>query len=122
MPRRELGAFIADAVASCEIVIRHAEGVTTEQYAVDVTRRAVVEHHFMIIGEALNQASRLQPDIKARITSFAGIVAFRNMIVHGYFLIDPATVLAIARDDVPVLLQELRSLDALPPPPNPAAE
>lgn len=122
MPRRELGAFISDAVTSCEIVIRHAEGVSPEQYAGDVTRRAVVEHHFMIIGEALNQASPLQPDLKTRITSFAGIVAFRNMIVHGYFLIDPATILAIARDDVPVLLLELRSLNAPLPPRNPAAE
>jgi uncharacterized protein with HEPN domain len=118
MPRRDLRSFITDAVQSCEIVIRHAGGIDVEAYNRDIVCRSVIERHFMIIGEALNQASRLQLDLRDRITGFAGIVAFRNLIAHGYFMIDPSTVLSIARDDVPVLLDQLRAFAATLPPPN----
>ncbi|MBN8644329.1 MAG: DUF86 domain-containing protein [Planctomycetes bacterium] len=121
MPRREPLAFLSDAISACEIIVRHAEELTPESYERDLARRSIIERHFLIVGEAVNQASRLRPDLKDRVTGFAGIVGLRNLLAHGYFMIDAATVLAICRDDVPVLLAELRTIAGPLPPPGDAA-
>lgn len=39
---------------------------------------------FEIIGEALNQLSKLDPALAARIPDLAEIAAFRNLLIHGY--------------------------------------
>jgi uncharacterized protein with HEPN domain len=116
MPRREANAFLNDAITACEFAVTMTQGMDTDRYRRDLVVRSAVEHQLMIIGEALNRAERLSPGIRSRITDFSRIVAFRNMIVHGYFMVDEQTVLEIIRTHVPVLVAELRSVAALLPP------
>ena len=46
-----------------------------------------VERDLMIIGEAVNKITKLEPDI--HISSTKHIIGLRNMIVHAYDSIDP---------------------------------
>ena len=46
--------------------------------------RSAVERQFEIIGEALGQLARLDPAMAERITDFRRVIAFRNILVHGY--------------------------------------
>jgi len=63
--------------------------------------RRAVEREFTIIGEALNRLSRAEPSIARDIHEISRIVAFRNIVIHGYDTIDDPTVWGIIQRRLP---------------------
>ena len=53
---------------------------------------------------------RENPGIIERISEHYRIIGFRNVLVHGYDVIDDATVWSAVVDSVPVLLVEAETL------------
>jgi uncharacterized protein with HEPN domain len=54
--------------------------------------RSAVERQFEILGEALNGLDHVDATLAARIPDRRQIVAFRNILIHGYAVIDRAHV------------------------------
>lgn len=79
-------------------------------YSADWQFRSIVERQFMVIGEALNQLLRQKPELESRVRGARPIIAFRNILVHGYHAIDDATVWGIVEDDLPRFREDLASL------------
>ena len=50
--------------------------------------RAAVERKFEILGEALNQVSKIDPALARRVPDFRDIISFRNPLIHGYAVVD----------------------------------
>ena len=96
---------VLDAVANVEAFVRHA---TAEDYARDVLLRSAVERQFEIIGEALNQLSRTAPDIADRVPELRRIVAFRNLLIHGYATVDHSLVWRTIHERLPELRDVVR--------------
>ncbi|MBP6719332.1 MAG: DUF86 domain-containing protein [Rhodoferax sp.] len=46
----------------------------------------------------------------ARIADYRRIIAFRNVLIHGYDIIDPAIVWSAIADDLAPLLRDVESL------------
>jgi uncharacterized protein with HEPN domain len=46
----------------------------------------------------------------ARIADYRRIIAFRNVLIHGYDIIDPAIVWSAIADDLVPLLRDVESL------------
>ena len=63
-----------------------------------------------MIGEALLQASKLDPSLGQAVSELRRIVGFRNVLVHGYASIDNPTVWGVLLKDLPLLQQEVRAL------------
>lgn len=78
----------------------------------DLVLRSAVERQFEILGEALNRLDRLEPTLAARIPDLPQIVAFRNILIHGYAMIDRARVWTAVRHDLPSLRATLEDLNA----------
>jgi uncharacterized protein with HEPN domain len=76
----------------------------------DLVLRSAVERQFEILGEALRQFARLDATLAARIPDLRQIVAFRNVLIHGYALIDRARVWQAVQNDVPGLRAILADL------------
>lgn len=74
--------------------------------------RAAVERQFEIIGEALSKLARLDPELAGGITEHRRIIAFRNILIHGYADVDHRLVWDIVETKLPVLRTELHSLIA----------
>jgi uncharacterized protein with HEPN domain len=72
--------------------------------------RAAVERQFEIIGEALNQLSKVAPGIAQRVSDRRQIIGLRNILIHGYAAIDHGRVWHIAQSSLPGLCQEVSVL------------
>ncbi|HEX8409575.1 MAG TPA: HepT-like ribonuclease domain-containing protein [Thermoanaerobaculia bacterium] len=81
-----------------------------EEYERDDLLVAAVERQLIIIGEALNRASQVDPELVSQISDAAGIIGLRHQLVHNYPHIDTAEIFKIVTDDLPVLLTEVRAL------------
>jgi uncharacterized protein with HEPN domain len=69
-----------------------------------------VERQFESLGEALGQLARLDAALAAKIPDLRQIVAFRNILIHSYALIDRARVWHTAQDGLPSLRDALDDL------------
>ena len=80
---------IRDAAAFIRETVR---GRTLEDYQRDRLLRQAIERNFEIIGEAIHRLNQHDPDTTARISKHRRIVDFRNVLIHGYDLIDHRVV------------------------------
>lgn len=72
--------------------------------------RSAVERQFEIIDEALNQLSKVDGKLAAQVPDLARIVAFRNILIHGYATVDDALVWQVLTERLPRLADVLRQL------------
>ena len=80
------------------------------QFKQDRLLRQAVERNFEIIGEALRRLEKDDPDTAARIADYRRIIAFRNVLIYGYDVIDPAIVWSAITDDLTPLLRDVQAL------------
>jgi uncharacterized protein with HEPN domain len=102
--------WLEDIRASAAFILQASAAKTLQEYQSDPLLRAAVERHFEITGEAMNRLVRYDPDVASRIGDYPRIIAFRNLLIHGYDLIDHAQVWKVVREQVPILLREVESI------------
>jgi uncharacterized protein with HEPN domain len=107
--------WLWDIRRSGEFILSALEGRSLEEYQADPLRRAAVERHFGILGEAMSQLARRDPETAGLIDGYPQIIAFRNVLIHGYRDVDNTEVFAIARDRLPGLLALVEALLAAVP-------
>jgi len=83
---------------------------TLAEYREDLMLRSAVERQFEVVGEAMNRLDRLDPDMLQRLQGHQKIVAFRNIIAHGYDALDNAIVWQVITDYLPTLLSQTEQL------------
>ena len=76
--------------------------------------RSAVERQFAIIGEALNQLSRQNHALAARISDYRRIIDFRNVLVHAYAQIDDQLFWEFVETNLPVLRRQVEELMGAP--------
>ena len=108
--RLEATKYLEDVRQAAGQVLDFTRDKTWDDYAQDGLLRAGVERQFQIIGEALNQLRRVQPDVVPRISHFKRIIAFRNILIHAYAIVDDRVVWDIVQTNLPLLAQEIEVL------------
>jgi uncharacterized protein with HEPN domain len=93
-----------------------------DDYATDRMFKYAVERAFTIIGEALREATKIQPDLASRVTGHRRIIDFRNVLVHGYATVYDEGVWRIIEQHLPILLAEVRALLVSDDPSSPEPE
>lgn len=109
MPRDPL-TYIWDALHAAKQISAFIDGRTWEEYIADTMLSSAVERQFEIIGEALNNLSRENKDEAEKIPDLGKIVAFRNVLIHGYANIDSSLVWSFATERLDSLIELLNSL------------
>lgn len=74
-----------------------------------VTQRAV-ERNFEIIGEALSRISQTDKEFLSNISEHHRIIAFRNILIHGYDVIDEAIVWNAVKNHLPILVRDVTKM------------
>lgn len=90
--RPESPAFIWDAKRAASLIRQFISEHALTDYLDDPLLRSAVERQFQIVGEALNRLSRTDPNVAGEVPDLARIVAFRNILVHGYATVDDEIV------------------------------
>ena len=106
----ETDKLLYDIEQSCSKIREFTQGKNYEDYASDLLLRSAVERQFEIIGEALNRAIKREPEIVGQISDIPKIISFRNLLIHGYSVVDNETVWEIVKIHLPILHQEVKKL------------
>jgi uncharacterized protein with HEPN domain len=106
----EVLKFLHDIDHACRLIQQFTAGKTIDDFRADPQLRSAVERQFITIGEALQQAIRLAPELSSEIPESRRIINFRNVMVHGYAQILPDTVWGVVEKDLPVLADAVEQL------------
>ncbi|HEY4572684.1 MAG TPA: HepT-like ribonuclease domain-containing protein [Thermoanaerobaculia bacterium] len=112
--RLEARKYLFDMRQAADLIARFTASRTLEEYAADPMLRSAVERQFEILGEALAKLKKSDPEIAGKIADYRRIVAFRNVLVHGYDAILDEVVWGIVETQLPIVrttLSELLAMD-----------
>jgi len=100
---------LRDILEAIEEIFEFTEGVDGEAFAEDMKTRKAVLADFAIIGEAAahipENERRAHPDLPWR-----SMRDMRNVVIHAYFMVEPAIVWETIRGDLPNLATQIREI------------
>ena len=102
--------YLDDIRDAAQFVLDLVRGRSLDDYRRDRVLRQTIERNFEIIGEAMNRIAKLDPDAAARIGNYPRIIAFRNVLTHGYDLIEDDRVWIVIQNELPALLEQVERL------------
>lgn len=108
-PERTLKT-LEDVRDAASFILEITKNKSQEDYFRERLFRQAVERNFEIIGEAVGRLVREDPETAAHIGERERIVAFRNVLIHGYDLVNDELVWDTVKTKVPVLLAEVEGL------------
>lgn len=108
--KHDAETYLHDIQEAGGYIREFTKGMAVEDYCKSELVRAAVERKFAIIGEALVRLREEYPAILEQISDGEKIIGFRNVLVHGYDVIDDATVWSAVVSNLPTLLEEVKTL------------
>ncbi len=102
--------YLWDVIKAAALIREFVSASTFDDYLGDVLLRSAVERQFQIIGEALAQLARRDPETANNIPELHHIVAFRNILVHGYADVDDELVWGVLETSLSDLRERMRAL------------
>lgn len=108
--RLEAKKYLYDIRQAVALLASFTAGRCFDDYQADAMLRSAIERQFEIIGEALARLARFDAALVARITDYRRIVAFRNILIHGYAQVDDRIVWDILENKLPTLGREVKTL------------
>jgi uncharacterized protein with HEPN domain len=108
--RPEAKTLLLDIRNAAGLIRRFTEGRGFEQYAAEPMLRSAVERQFEIVGEALNRLTKIDAATASQIAEHRKIIAFRNILIHGYAVVVDDLVWGIVESKLPDLLETVEQL------------
>jgi uncharacterized protein with HEPN domain len=105
--KQRLLKYLQDALSAAQDVSMNTIGLGPQNYYYS-NIKWIAERGIEIISEALKRSSVIYPDLP--ITDLQKIFATRNKIAHQYDIVDPLLLYNIVNKNIPVLIEELKSL------------
>jgi len=112
--RLEARKYLDDIQVAAERIQRFTAGKQFDHYLADEMLRSAVERQFSIIGEALSRLDKESPDVAQAIAERAKIIAFRNILIHGYATVDDRIVWGVIENYLAALKRTVDQLLASP--------
>ncbi len=103
----QVAKYLWDARRAAERIARFTAGRDYNGYLADEMLRSAVERQFEIVGEAFSGVRRADPGFAASIPNLPRIIAFRNVLIHGYATVDDQLVWGVVEGELPQLVAQL---------------
>lgn len=108
--RLEVKKHLFDVSQAIKEIESYVAGLDYSAFLAQNVTQAAVERKFEIIGEALNRLMREDEFVFKQITGARRIIDFRNILAHGYDVVDPAIVWDIISNHLSLLRSEITRL------------
>jgi len=108
--RLESKKYLFDIKQAASLLADFTRGKSFVDFQGDPMLKSAVERQFEIIGEALTKLAKIDQETATLISEYRRIIAFRNILIHGYAQIDDRLVWGILDTKLPTLLQEVKQL------------
>lgn len=102
--------LLYDVQLAAEAIGDFCAGKAEADYLSHLMLRSAVERQYEIIGEALNRLRKLSPGTADRISECHRIIGFRNVLAHGYDVVDDRISWDIVQNKLPLLQVEIAAL------------
>jgi uncharacterized protein with HEPN domain len=106
----EAKKYLYDIQQAVARIVEFTAGKRLEDYRSSAMLRSAVERQFEIVGEALSQLARRDERAFSRISESRRIVAFRNLLIHGYADVDDRIVWDVIETKLPTLRRQIETL------------
>lgn len=116
--RPDSRTLLSDIESAAADISRYVGGIDSQAYDSDDRTQAAVERKFEIIGEAVNRLHQSYPEIAERIPPWRQVIDFRNLLIHGYAVVESERVWHFAQNRLPELRAVVRVLLAELEPPE----
>jgi uncharacterized protein with HEPN domain len=101
---------LIDIIQAAEEIENFVCGMDFEAYQINTVVRRAVERDFEIIGEALNRIKYTDNELLGSISEHHRIIGFRNILIHGYDVVDEAIVWQAVTKHLPILVGEVKEI------------
>ena len=110
MSAEQASKYLWDARRAAQRIVRFTAGRSYDDDLADEMLRSAVERQFEIVGEAFACLRRADPELAAGIPDLPRIIAFRNVLIHGYATVSNQLVWAVVAGNLPELSAMLDGL------------
>ena len=101
---------LEDIRQAAELILQFTAGKLFADYDCDALLRSAVERQFEIIGEAANRLLKIDRAIGNSLPETPRIVAFRNILIHGYDVVDNLVVWDVVQQNLGPLYAHVTAL------------
>ena len=106
----EATKYLQDIRTAADLIANFTIAKSFSDYAADQMLRSAVERQFEIIGEAMSRLSDLDRSLAESIPESRRIIAFRNLLIHGYASVDNRIVWGVVEGKLPGLREKISEL------------
>jgi uncharacterized protein with HEPN domain len=99
---------LVDILQASEEIQNFTNGMGFPEYQDSPVTQRAVERDFEIIGEALSRNKKTDHAILDTISENHRIIGFRNILIHGYDMVDEAIVWNAVKNHLPILIEEVK--------------
>jgi len=103
--KRDPKVYLEDAIKACRNIQQFTDELSKDGFISDLKTQSAVERQFEILGEALNRIKIIDRKILDNIDDWKEIIGFRNIIAHGYDVVENELVWETIVNDIPVLIR-----------------
>lgn len=101
---------LIDVLQAAEEIETFVRGMDFKAYQTNVVTQRAVERDFEIIGEALNRIKNTDNELLESISEHHRIIGFRNILIHGYDIVDEGIVWKAVTEHLPILVREIEEI------------
>ena len=101
---------LVDILQAAEEIQDFVRGMDRKAYRSSPVTQRAVERDFEIIGEALNRIKNTDDALIGKISEHHRIIGFRNILIHGYDIVDEAIVWQAVTKHLPLLIKEAKEM------------
>jgi len=109
MYKRSVVLLLQDILEAINNILDYTKNLSFEDFLNDSKTKDAVVRNFEIIGEASNKLPKEYITSNKRI-DWAGLIGFRNILIHDYFGIDYEILWKIKSDNLLSLKTEIEDL------------
>jgi uncharacterized protein with HEPN domain len=108
--KKDAKVFIHHILESISLIEVYSNGKTLEDFLATTSLQDMIIRRIEIIGEAVNRIKKIDKTIYEMIDESDKIICFRNVITHGYDIVDDDITWSISNEKIPILKESIRRI------------